>query len=208
MYVPKSYREDRPDELFAFIAANPFGALITARAGRMFASHLPFVVDRGAGAQGTLLGHIARANDHHRDAPPSEEALVIFNGPEAYVTPRWYPSKAEHGKVVPTWNYVAVHVYGTLRFTSDESFLRRQLELLTTEHEGAAPDAWRVTDAPDAWVAQQMKAIVGLELRITAIEGKWKMSQNRDAADIDGVIAGLPADKQAVAELVRQRRPR
>jgi transcriptional regulator len=210
MYIPTSYREERPDEMFAFILANPFGAMVTSRDGELFATHLPFVVDRFTGARGTLLGHIARANDHHKDAPAEERALVIFTGPDAYITPRWYPSKAEHGKVVPTWNYVAVHAYGTLRFRRDEAFLRRQLELLTTQHEGAGPGAWKVTDAPDEYVAQQLKAIVGLEVEITALEGKWKMSQNRDDADIDGVVAGLAGERHAsaIADLVNARRPK
>lgn len=160
---------------------------------------------------GTLLGHVARANPHSRVTGESVEAMVIFSGPDAYITPEWYATKREHGRVVPTWNYVAIHAYGTLRLHDDPQFLRPHLEALTRQHEVGRSSPWHVSDAPDEFVAQQMKAIVGVELRIERLEGKWKMSQNRSQADIDGVVAGLgestSATDRMVAELVEQRRP-
>ena len=139
------------------------------------------------------------------------EALVIFPGPDAYVSPSWYPAKAEHGRVVPTWNYVAVHVHGTLRFVQDRAFLRRHLEELTARHEAGRERPWAVDDAPAEYVAGLERAIVGVEIAITRVEGKWKMSQNRPAADIDGVVRGLAASPRAgdreVAEIVAARRP-
>src|SRR5262249_52378468 len=139
------------------------------------------------------------------------EALVIFTGPDAYITPSWYQVKQEHGRVVPTWNYAAVHAFGTLNLIDDPAVLRPHLERLTTRHEtGRAPE-WKVSDAPDAFIEQQMKAIIGVELTITRLEGKWKMSQNRSDADIDGVVRGLAASEsptdQVVAALVSARRP-
>lgn len=210
MYLPRSYAEHDVDRLHDFVQMNPFGALVTASADGMFATHLPLLLDRTRGERGTLEGHLARANEHHRRAT-DQEALVIFNGPDAYVTPAWYPAKQQHGKVVPTWNYVAVHVYGTLAFVDDPAFLHRHLAALTAEHEAHREQPWGVEDAPPEFIAAQQRAIVGVELTITRIEGKWKMSQNRDDADIDGVVAGLSASPRAgdrtVAEIVQARRP-
>ena len=158
-----------------------------------------------------LVGHVARANPHSlflMDGPLS--ALVIFTGPDAYITPEWYRTKEETGRVVPTWNYVAVHAYGTLRLNDDPRFLREHLEMLTHRHESGRARPWHVTDAPADYVAQQMKAIVRVELPIDRLEGKWKMSQNRVDADIAGVIRGLGAssspEDQAVAAIVSERR--
>src|SRR6202000_3250039 len=125
------------------------------------------------------------------------DALVIFSGPDAYVTPRWYATKQETGRVVPTWNYVAVHAYGALRFHDDPAFLRDHLERLTQRHESGKPNAWHVSDAPDDYIAQQMKAIVGVTIEIERLEGKWKMSQNRTDADIAGVVEGLGGSAEA-----------
>jgi len=160
-----------------------------------------------------LLGHVARANPHSRcvaNGPIS--ALVIFTGPNAYVTPSWYAAKAETGRVVPTWNYVAVHVYGTLQAHDDAEFLRAHLETLTRQHEGTRPEPWHVTDAPADFIAQQMKAIVAVTLRIERLEGKWKMSQNRSDADVAGVIQGLSSsaapEDRTVAAIVADRHAR
>ncbi|HEV2642618.1 MAG TPA: FMN-binding negative transcriptional regulator [Candidatus Elarobacter sp.] len=212
MYIPPSNAEHDPAVIFDFIQSNPLGALVTASGDGLFATHLPFVLDRARGQHGTLEGHIARANPHHRQALTTHDALVIFTGPDAYITPSWYPAKREHGKVVPTWNYVAVHAYGTLRFIEDEAFLRRHLEALVQRHESARNDPWAIADAPAEYIAAQARAIVGLELVITRLEGKWKMSQNRSAADIDGVVRGLgesaDPEARAVGELVRAARDR
>lgn len=213
MYIPNSFAESDLPTLFAFLEAHPLAALVTSSAtDGLLATHLPFILDRTAGPLGTLAGHFARANPHSRCAiGGAVEALVIFTGPDAYITPEWYPTKQETGRVVPTWNYVAVHAYGTLCLRDDPQFLREHLEVLTRQHEAHRPRPWHVSDAPADYIAQQMKAIVGVELRIDRLEGKWKMSQNRPDADIDGVIYGLgesnATQDQAVAAIVRQRRP-
>ena len=218
MYLPPAFKESDHGVMLDFIEAHPFAALVTA--GRspempeLFATHLPLVLERGAGAHGTLYGHVARANPHAkhvRDADGSREALVIFSGPNAYVTPSWYVSKQEHGRVVPTWNYVAVHAYGMLRLVDDAGFLRRHLQALTSRHEGPREQPWSIDDPPEGFIDKQATQIIGVELTITRLEGKWKMSQNRSAADIDGVIHGLghsasPAE-QRVGEIVQERRP-
>ena len=213
MYVPPSFAEQRPEVMLDFIEAHPFGALVTASADGLFATHIPFVLDRsaGAGPHGTLRAHVARANPHATRAPLTAEGLVIFAGPQAYVSPANYPSKARHGKVVPTWNYVAVHAYGAVRFVDDAEFLQRNVAELSARHEAGRPVPWTVDDAPPEYVSALLKAIVGVEIEIARLEGKWKMSQTRPAEDIDGVVAGLGASadpgERAVAELVDARRP-
>ena len=213
MYIPGSYAERDLPTLHAFLDAHPFAALVTsAPPDGLLATSLPLVLDRTAGAMGTLVGHFARANPHGRlPADTPIPALVIFTGPDAYITPSWYPAKAETGRVVPTWNYAIVHAYGTLRLRDDPAFLRAHLDSLTARHEAGRPYPWQVSDAPDDYIAAQSKAIIGVELLVDRLEGKWKMSQNRSHADIDGVIEGLgvsPAPRDVeVAELVRDRRP-
>jgi transcriptional regulator len=214
MYIPSSYAEDDLPTLFAFIEAHPLGALVTSSAADgLFATHLPLIFDRAAGPKGTLFGHFARANPHSRcvtGGAGALEALVIFAGPNAYISPDWYATKQETGRVVPTWNYVAVHAHGALRLRDDAQFLRAHLEALTLQHEGGRNRPWQVSDAPADFIDQQLKAIVGVELRIDRLEGKWKMSQNRPAADIDGVIRGLneseAAGDRTVAAIMRERR--
>ena len=211
MYIPASHAEHRPEVLYEFLRAHPFAVLVTASADGLVATHLPIVLDQTRGPHGTLEGHIARANSQHRQPSVTSEALVIFSGPHAYITPSWYPSKAEHGKVVPTWNYVAVHAYGVLRFRDDDEYLQRHLAQLTRQQEGGREKPWAVGDAPAEFIAQQRRAIVGVELEITRLEGKWKMSQNRSANDIDGVVAGLAAsgsaEDRAVGAIVDAVRP-
>lgn len=218
MYIPAPHAETNADTLFAFISANPLGALVTASSGgELVATHMPWVVHRERGEQGTLEGHIARANSGHTanfDLGTDQQlpALVLFTGPDAYISPTWYASKSEHGKVVPTWNYVAVHVYGKARFTADPEFLARHLEQLVTSHEGRRPTPWAIKDAPREFIERQMRAIVGVELAIERIEGKWKMSQNRPAQDIEGVVQNLrnstDPKQRAVADVVAARKPR
>jgi transcriptional regulator len=214
MYIPKSFAEHDLPTLFAFLDAHPLATLVTNTAeDGLFATHLPLVLDRADGPAGKLLGHVARANPHSRFlAGGPIDALAIFTGPDAYITPEWYATKQETSRVVPTWNYIAVHAYGSLRLRDDADSLRAHLEALTRRHEGGRPNPWHVSDAPDEFVAQQMKAIVGIEFGITRLEGKWKMSQNRSDADIDGVVQGLGESASArdreVSEIVRQRRPK
>jgi transcriptional regulator len=211
MYVPPSFAETDPRVMLDFVEAHPLGALVTASADGLFATHLPLVLDRAAGPLGTLRGHVARANPHAGRESLTAEGLVIFTGAEAYVSPSHYASKARHGKVVPTWNYVAVHAYGAVRFVDDADFLLRNMEQLTARHEAGRPVPWSVGDAPAEYVRALVKATVGVEVEISRLEGKWKMSQNRPAEDIDGVVEGLGASPdardRAVAELVEARRP-
>jgi transcriptional regulator len=213
MYIPNSFAERDRLTLFAFMEAHPLATLVTSSPTGLFATHLPLLVDRASGPMGTLFGHIARANPHSRYVTEQgTEALVIFTGPDAYITPEWYSTKQETGRVVPTWNYIAVHAYGSLRLRDDASFLRPHLEALTRRHEATRPKPWHVSDAPADYIDQQLKAIVGVELEIDRLEGKWKMSQNRAAADVDGVIRGLSesevAQDRVVAAIVRERRPK
>ncbi|MBW8771517.1 MAG: FMN-binding negative transcriptional regulator [Gemmatimonadetes bacterium] len=211
MYIPASNAEHRPEAMLDYMEAHPLAALVTSSSEGMIATHLPLLVDRTRGAHGALAGHIARANPQQRQARDGDEALVIFSGHDAYITPAFYQSKARDGKVVPTWNYVAVHAYGTLRFVSDPAALRRHLEALTSRHESSREQPWAVGDAPESYIERMLGAIVGVEIEITRLEGKWKMSQNRAAEDIDGVIAGLEASSdphtREVAQVVRERRP-
>lgn len=216
MYIPRLNAETRPDVVFDYMDAHPLAALVSAGAGHgLVATHLPVVVRRDVGAHGTLEGHVARANPQHAHVAalaPGAEVLVIFSGPDAYVSPNWYASKAEHGRVVPTWNYVAVHAYGTARVSDDETFLREHLQRLVSRHEASQPAPWTMDAAPADYIAAQLRAIVGVEITLTRVEAKWKMSQNRPPADIDGVVAALaqsghPADRE-VADVVSARRPR
>jgi transcriptional regulator len=210
MYNPPSFAEHDVAVMHAFIEAHPLGALVTASSSGLFATHLPLVLDRGRGEYGVLQGHIARANPHHELAGDGSEALVLFTGTDSYVSPSLYASKAKHGKVVPTWNYVAVHAHCMLRFVREPEALKRHLAQLTARHEAGRPRPWSIDDAPEGYVAKQLGAIVGVELEITRLDGKWKMSQNRAAEDVEGVIEGLSASGDArtreVAEIVRARR--
>lgn len=218
MYLPRAFAEHDPQVLFDFVDAHPLAILVTGSTKHgLTATHLPVVLHRDVGPAGALVGHMARANPQYRQLASGEaassEALVIFAGPDAYITPSWYPSKQEHGKVVPTWNYVAVHASGTLRFTDDELLLRRHLDELTGRHEAARPTPWHVEDAPAAYITQQLAAIVCFEVRIIRLEGKWKMSQNRSDADVDGVVRGLGAsdvsgDREVAALVAARRRAR
>jgi transcriptional regulator len=206
MYRPEPFGEDRLEVMHALIRAHPLGVLVTAGDGGLTATHVPFLLDAEASERGTLRAHLARPNDQLAALSAGGEALVIFQGPQAYVTPAWYASKAEHGKVVPTWNYVTVHAWGQPRVIEDAQRLRDQLERLTAAQEAARPHPWAVADAPDAYVAAMMRGIVGLEIPIARIEGKWKASQNRDAADRQGVAAGLNAEGEtAMAACVAER---
>lgn len=211
MYIPPLNLEQRTEVIHDYIDAHPFATLVTATPDGPFATHLPVLLDRSPGGHGALHAHLSRANPHHK-RPVLGEALVIFQGPDAYITPTWYASKAEHGKVVPTWNYVAVHAYGTLRFIEDLDFLRSHLETLTARVESSRTPSWSQSDAPPEFIAQMEKGIVGVELAITRLEGKWKMSQNRPAADIDGVVRGLAASlserDREVGRIVASVRPK
>jgi transcriptional regulator len=193
MYNPKHFQESRPEILGAFMRAHPFATLVSLGGEGLIGTHLPMLWDPEPAPHGTLTGHFARPNPHGKGVREGVESLAIFTGAQAYISPNWYPSKREHGKVVPTWNYVAVHAYGTLRIIDDAEWLRRLVTRLTDLHEGFSAVPWKVTDAPDAFIDQMLNGIVGVELALTRVEGKWKLSQNRPASDQAGTVAGLDA---------------
>jgi transcriptional regulator len=206
VYQPPAFREDRLEVQHALMRAHPLGLLITAGPGGLVANPIPFLIYPGASERGTLRAHFARGNPHRGEFAAVQECLVVFQGPQDYVTPSWYATKRETGKVVPTWNYVTVHAWGRPCLIEDAGWLRRQLDDLTLLQEGVRPDPWKVDDAPADFVAAQIKGIVGLEIPIDRIEGKWKVSQNRPQADRAGVVAGLQEQGQEpMARLVAER---
>ncbi|WP_280153241.1 FMN-binding negative transcriptional regulator [Piscinibacter sp. XHJ-5] len=195
MYTPTHFAETRPQVLHELMRAHPLGLLVTQDAGGgLDANPLPFILDADRGPHGTLRGHVARANPVWREARTDAETLIVFQGPQAYVSPSWYPSKAQGGKVVPTWNYVIVQARGRLAPIDDPVWLRRLVGELTERHEAGRPAPWRVEDAPAEYTTALLRAIVGIEIEIHSLQGKWKVSQNRPAADRDGVVQGLAAE--------------
>jgi transcriptional regulator len=206
VYVPVHFAAD--DAVVRDLLVNHGAAdLVTATASGLQATFLPFLYDPSAGEHGTLLGHVARNNDHWRAAPVGE-AMVIVRGPDAYVSPGWYPSKAEHGRVVPTWNYITAHVYGSVTVHDDPVWVEQLVRRLTDLHEARRAAPWSVDDAPGKFIAGQLRAIVGIELTISRVEAKFKLSQNRPEADITGVVNGLEArGDTASATAVATHRP-
>jgi transcriptional regulator len=208
VYQPPHFVEDRLEVLHALIIANPLGLLISQGSHGLSADPVPFVLDPDRGPLGTLRAHIARANRLWQAQDPESEVLIVFQGPQHYVSPGWYPTKQETGKVVPTWNYVTVHAYGRLTVIEDPDWLKAQIEALSQKQEQDQAQPWSVDDAPDAYIAAQMRAIIGLEICIDRMIGKVKVSQNRAAADRRGVAQGLDATDtdaaQAMAKWVRQ----
>lgn len=192
MYQPDAFREERTEVMHALIRAHPLATLITAGPNGLIANLVPFLLAE-TGERGTLRAHISRANDQVQALASGSETLVVFHGPHAYITPSWYVSKQEHGRVVPTWNYVVVQVRGVPRVIDDASWLRAQIEALTVSRESLRQQPWKVSDAPQSFIEGQLRAIVGIEIPIQAIEGKWKISQNRSAEDRHGVSTGLSA---------------
>jgi transcriptional regulator len=190
MYIPRANKEDRIPVLHKLMEDHPFASLVTMGSSGLFASHIPMVLEQN-GAMGLLKGHLSRANTQWRDYTPSIEALAIFSGPHHYITPTWYLEKQKTGEVVPTWNYVVVHAYGHLKVVEDGEWLMAHLERLTSIHEAGLPAPWKVGDAPADYIASMRKGIVGLELTIERLEGKWKVSQNRSEEDRSGVAKGL-----------------
>ncbi|ACA20852.1 FMN-binding negative transcriptional regulator [Methylobacterium sp. 4-46] len=208
MYQPPHFREDRLGVQHDLIRAHPLGLLVTAGPGGLMANPIPFLIDGQASERGTLRAHLARANPQWRDLGAVAECLVVFQGPQDYVTPSWYETKRETGKVVPTWNYATVHAWGAPRVIEEAGWLRRQIEDLTRLREAGRPAPWAVGDAPEPFIAAQIRGIVGIEIPITRIEGKWKMSQNRPEADRAGVLAGYRAmggEGAAMAAAVAER---
>ena len=208
MYLPKHFEETRVDVLHGLIHAHPLAALVTLSPGGLDANHIPFEIDPEPAPFGTLRGHVARANPVWRDFSRDIEALTVFQGPQAYISPAWYQTKKETGKVVPTFNYIVVHAYGSLRIIEDEAWLRGLVERLTTRHESGRAEPWKVSDAPEDFIKTQLRAIVGIEMPVTRLVGKWKVSQNRPAVDREGVVHGLgqmkDANAAAMAALVKE----
>ncbi len=193
MYLPAHFAESRADVLHGLIRSHPLGLLVTQNGdGSVDANDIPFVLDAAHDpGHGVLRGHVARANPLWRTARSDVDSLVVFQGPQGYVSPAWYPSKAEHGKVVPTWNYVVVQARGALRAIDDRDWLRAFVTRLTERHESDRPAPWAVSDAPADYIDTMLGAIVGIEMVVTSLVGKWKVSQNRPLADREGVAAGL-----------------
>jgi transcriptional regulator len=193
MYNSAHFREERLPVLHELVRRAPFATLVTLGPEGLAADHLPMLLDAEASPLGTLRGHVARANPVWRVHAPAAGALAIFQGPSAYVTPAWYRTKQETGRVVPTWNYVVVHAHGPLRVVDDPAWLRGLVEELTARFEAGRAHPWQVSDAPEDYVQSMLRAIVGIEIPIARLEGKWKASQNRPAEDRAGVVAGLRA---------------
>jgi transcriptional regulator len=206
VYIPTHFAAD-DTTVRELLSRRQAADLITVTDQGMLATFLPLVFDPDEGEHGVLRGHVARNNGQWRQRPIGE-ALVIVHGPDAYITPSWYASKAEHGRVVPTWNYVTAHVYGPLLVHDDPVWVEALVRRLTTRHESSRPEPWSPDDAPENYFRGQLRAIVGLELPISRIEGKFKLSQNRSDADIEGVIEGLTAaGRPAVADAMRELPP-
>ena len=205
MYQPEHYRVEDVTQMHALMRARPFAALISHGSNGLYATHLPTVL-KDEGAYGMVECHLARANPHWKELAESNEALMIFQGAEGYITPNWYPSKAEGGKVVPTWNFAAVHAYGRPEVVNDADWLRRHVTELTAQQERDQPRPWAPSDAPASFIDTMLRGIVGFRFAITRLEGKWKMSQNRSPKDREGVVKGLAlrdrGDDREIAELV------
>ncbi|KAB2910349.1 MAG: FMN-binding negative transcriptional regulator [Hyphomicrobiaceae bacterium] len=213
MYTPAQFKVEDVGEAHALMRAYPFAILVTHGAGGIVATHLPTVLKAdGTDPLGCIECHLARPNPQWKTFAPDAEALMIFQGPQAYVRPGWYPSKAEHGKAVPTWNYAVVHAYGRLEAVEDQAWLLAHVGELSDQQEAAYDDVrWSMADAPADYLERQARGIVGLRLRMTRLEGKVKMSQNREARDRDGVVRGLARrgeghDAEAAALVERFRR--
>ena len=190
MYQPDDFRVEDVPEMHALMRARPFAALVSVGAAGLYASHLPTVL-KDEGPCGVIECHLARANPHWKDLVEGNEALMIFQGPEGYITPNWYPSKTDHGKVVPTWNYAVVHAYGRPEVMEDKNWLRRHVTELTAQQETNEVKPWALSDAPEPFIEVMLRGIIGFRFAFTRLEGKWKMSQNRQAADRNGVVRGL-----------------
>ncbi len=208
MYNPAHFEESRPDVLHALVHAHPLSTLVVMSSDGLLANHIPLHL-RQDGPLGTLVGHIARANPLWTQMDANVEALAIFQGPQHYISPGWYATKQEHGKVVPTWNYAVVHGKGTLQLHHETDWIRQLLLDLTSQQESVMPTPWSVDDAPRDYTDALLRALVGIEIPLTSLRGKWKVSQNQPAVNQQSLVAALemrPAgDAQAMAQLVKER---
>ncbi len=209
MYLPSQFEETRLDVLHQLVRSHPFGTFVILGDAELVANHMPFLLDSRQGPCGTLRAHVARSNPVWKQFGKPVEAMVIFQGPNSYITPSWYSSKHADGKVVPTWNYAVVHAYGQPRAIEDPAWLLEHVTQLTAQHEAGQALPWKVSDAPQDYRDQMISRIVGIEMPLSKLQGKWKVSQNRPLADRMGVVAGLEArateQSRAMAELVMQR---
>ena len=209
MYQPDHFRVEDVAQMHALMRARPFAALVSSGPAGLYGSHLPTVL-KDEGEFGVIECHLARANPHCKELAAVSEALMIFQGPEGYITPNWYATKAETGKVVPTWNYAVVHAYGCPEVKEEAAWLRRHVGELTTQQEKAEVRPWEVSDAPERYVEVMLRGIIGFRFVVTRLEGKWKMSQNREMQDRAGVVEGLGQrdagdDAEIAAYVARQR---
>lgn len=191
MYIPTDFDESRPEALHALIAAHPFGTLFTHGKSGLDANHIPFELDAAQGKKGVLKAHVARANPVWQDVADGDEVLVVFRAGDAYISPNWYPSKHEAHRQVPTWNYRVVHAHGRITIRDDERFVRGVVARLTRTHEANQPQPWKMSDAPADYLDAMLKAIVGIEIEITRLQGKLKLGQNKDVRDIRGAGSAL-----------------
>lgn len=209
MYVPAHFDEPRIELLHRLIRERPLGTLVTLAGDGLNANHIPFEIDIEPAPFGTLRGHVARANPVWRNFSSAVEALVIFHGAQTYISPSWYPTKQATGEVVPTYNYLVTHGYGQMKIIHEREWLRALVTRLTNRFEAERAVPWHVTDAPPAFIDKQLGAIVGIEIALTKLIGKWKVSQNRPATDRDGVVKGLnerdDADSLAIARWVKDK---
>lgn len=207
MYIANHHRQPDLSATQALIDTHPLGAWVVQTREGLAANHVPFLLDRSRGPQGTLLGHVSRANPVWRQLQDGAPSVVMFQGPQSYITPGWYPGKAAHGEVVPTWNYVVAHAHGVPRAVDDAQWLRDFLTRLTAAHETAQPVPWAVTDAPAAFVDKLLRAVVGIEIPIDRLEGKLKASQDEALPDrlgtVEGLLAQGSANASAMASLVQ-----
>jgi len=209
MYLPSHFAETRIEVLHELMRQHPLASLVTLGTQGLNANHLPFEVGAAPAPYGTLRGHVARANPVWRDYSRDTDALVIFHGPQVYISPSWYDTKKQTGEVVPTYNYAVVHAYGRLQIVEDRNWLRGLVTRLTERFEKASTVPWQVSDAPQPFIEKQLEAIVGIEIVISKLFGKWKASQNRPAADRAGVVEALgttaEADSLAMARMIKER---
>jgi transcriptional regulator len=210
MYIPPAFEETSVAVMHELMRAHPFAAIVMAGSDGLVATHIPLVLHAEAGEYGTLRGHIARANPQWADSSAGADALVIFSGPHHYVSPSWYPTKRQDARVVPTWNYTVVHAYGPLVAHPEPAWLLEHLHSLVTQQESRFDLRWELVDAPADYIERQMRAIVGIEIPIRRLEGKWKLSQNRSESDREGVLQGLDevssGDALALRGLMSERR--
>ena len=206
MYIPQQFEESKVDAMHELIRTYPLATLVTYSSGGLNANHIPVYLSGSPAPYGALHGHIARANPLLGEIAEGIETLAIFHGPDAYISPSWYATKKQSGKVVPTWNYAVVHAYGVLRVIDNASWLRAQLDALTEHNESSFPEPWAVSDAPPEHIANIMAAIVGVEMVITKLIGKWKVSQNQPTQNQVSVISGLKVsglpESEAMAALM------